>query len=82
MITEALIAPGAGQNQNLSWKRLFKKFPFFKAYSHFIEIQILSKNKEAHGKWCGFVESKNKAMIKCLETFDERDLKITGGFTK
>ena len=22
----------------ISWKRLFKKFPFFKAYEHFIEI--------------------------------------------
>ena len=31
-ITEALIAPGASQNPNLSWKRLFKKFPFFCAH--------------------------------------------------
>jgi len=24
------------QNNNVTWKRLFKKFPFFKAYQHFI----------------------------------------------
>ena len=35
-------------NPNLSWKRLFKKFPFFKAFNHFIEIQILSKHEDAH----------------------------------
>jgi poly(A) polymerase len=32
IITEALIAPGASQDKRLSWKRLFKKFPFFCAY--------------------------------------------------
>jgi poly(A) polymerase Pap1 len=32
MITDALLAPGSLQNQDLSWKRIFKKFPFFKAY--------------------------------------------------
>ena len=31
-------------NVKISWKRLFKKFPFFSAYSHFIQIQILSLN--------------------------------------
>ena len=30
-------------NNKTSWKRLFKKFPFFKAYSHFIQISILSE---------------------------------------
>ena len=25
-------------SSRISWKRLFKKFPFFKAYEHFLEI--------------------------------------------
>ena len=84
MITDALLAPGSIQNQDLSWKRIFKKFPFFKAYQHFIEIQILSKTKEAHGRWEGFVESKNKKLVEGLQKFNERDTKIqaTGGSYK
>jgi len=36
MITKELTEnPG---NTKITWKRLFKKFPFFKAYAHFIEI--------------------------------------------
>lgn len=45
------------QSNQVSWKRLFKKFPFFKAYHHFIQIQILSKNEDIHHKWKGFVEA-------------------------
>ena len=26
------------ENKTITWKRLFKKFPFFKAYRHFIQI--------------------------------------------
>lgn len=29
----------------ISWQRLFKKFPFFKAFNHFIQITVLSKNE-------------------------------------
>ena len=56
-----------GWNKQISWKRLFKKFPFFKAYQHFIQIQILSKNQEIHEKWKGFCESKVKRLLKNLE---------------
>ena len=51
IVTDALVQPGAAQDPTLSWGRVFKKFPFFKAFQHFIEIQILSKTVEDHGKW-------------------------------
>ena len=35
-------------NSEITWRRLFKKFPFFRAYEHFIEIQVLSKKEEDH----------------------------------
>jgi poly(A) polymerase len=35
-ITEALIKKEGAPD--LTWKRLFKKFNFFKAYNHFIQI--------------------------------------------
>ena len=54
-------------NTKTSWMRLFKKFPFFKAYKHFIQIQILSENKEIHEKWSGFVESRLKFLLRNLE---------------
>ena len=57
--------------------RLFKKLPFFKAYQHFIEIQVLSKdaspptNIEYKEKWTGFVESKLRKFLGTLEKFNE-----------
>ena len=39
MVMEALNKGTAG----LSWKRLFKKFNFFKAYQHFVMIEIMSR---------------------------------------
>jgi poly(A) polymerase Pap1 len=59
-------------NNKISWKRLFKKFPFFKAYSHFIQIQILSENQEVHEKWKGYVESKVRILLRNLETVNTR----------
>lgn len=35
----------------ISWQRLFKKFPFFKAYNHFIQITALSKTEESFKMW-------------------------------
>lgn len=54
-------------NTKVTWKRLFKKFPFFKAYRHFIQIQILSKTEEYHQKWKGYVESKIRRLLQFLE---------------
>lgn len=50
-------------NTKITWKRLFKKFPFFSAYNHFIQIQILSLNQEIHEKWKGYVESKVRRLL-------------------
>lgn len=60
------------KTSTITWSRLFKKFPFFKAYEHFIEIQVLAKKDEDHKKWQGFAESKLKNLLKHLEKFDEK----------
>lgn len=60
----------------IGWKRLFKKFPFFKAYSHFIEVNILSKNGDDHKKWYGFAEAKIKRLVKNLENLDKKNGEI------
>ena len=49
LITEELIANKG--NSQITWKRLFKAFPFFKAYEHFIEVWVLAKKDEDHKKW-------------------------------
>jgi poly(A) polymerase len=35
-----LITRAIAEGQGVSWKRLFKKFPFFQAYQHFIMVSI------------------------------------------
>lgn len=35
----------------ISWKRLFKKFTFFRAYNYFIQITALSKQERQHKMW-------------------------------
>ena len=50
MIMEELNGPNASTTK-IKWNRLFKKFPFFKAYEHFMEIQVLAKNDDDHKKW-------------------------------
>ena len=60
------------KTSKITWSRLFKPFPFFKAYEHFIEIQVLAKRDEDHKKWQGFAESKLKQLLKNLEKFDEK----------
>jgi len=64
IITQELVD---GSKKNISWKRLFKKFNFFKAYTHFIQIWVLSKNEEVYKKWLGWVESKLRKLITWLE---------------
>lgn len=36
----ALITKAICEGQPVKWNRLFKKFPFFKAYQHFIQVSI------------------------------------------
>lgn len=71
----SLIVKELNENKNnckITWKRLFKKFPFFKAYQHFIEFQILSKDEESHKSWEGFAATKIKHIIKQLTIFDKK----------
>jgi poly(A) polymerase Pap1 len=60
------------ENCQITWKRLFKKFPFFKAYQHFLEFQILAKDEESYKSWTGFAQTKIKQLIKQLTIFDEK----------
>lgn len=74
-ITDALLAKdqnGKPKHPNLSWKRLFKKFNFFKTFNHFVQIQILSKSPADHEKWGGFIESKLRKLLQWLEKLNER----------
>lgn len=64
-----------GQNSTITWKRLFKKFPFFKAYQYFIEIQILSKTEDHHNRWKGRVESLVKQLLLSLNRLNDRTYK-------
>ena len=73
MITNELIKNKG--TSSITWKRLFKKFPFFRAYEHFIEIQVQSRNEDDHKAMVGFCETKVKHMLKKLEMLD---LKIGG----
>ena len=60
-------------NTKISWKRLFKKFSFFKAYQHFIQIQIKSATEEIHEKWKGYVESKIRRLLSNLENYNKNN---------
>lgn len=74
MITESLLKRDEHGNKiypELTWKRLFKKFNFFKAYLHFIQIQILSESEEVHEKWLGYSESKIRKLLNHLEKLNE-----------
>jgi len=81
MIVEALLKrdykTGKKINPELSWNRLFKKFNFFGAYQHFIQITVLSVDGDHHKDWEGFVESKIRHFLKNLESL--RRIKGTFG---
>ena len=70
MITSELVKNKG--SSPITWKRLFKKFPFFQAYEHFIEIQVMSKNEDDHKKWQGFSENKVKRFVKGMEMLDKK----------
>jgi poly(A) polymerase Pap1 len=40
-----------------------KKFNFFRAYSHFIQIEVVSKTEDNQKKWTGFIESKIRKLL-------------------
>jgi poly(A) polymerase len=53
------------------WKELFKKHTFFtQDYKYYISVISTSKDKEAHNKWSGFVESKVRILVGLLERHD------------
>lgn len=64
-ITELLLKPPP--NLKINWKRLFKRFNFFKAYTHFVQIWILSKTEDTFKRWSGWVESKLRKLIHWFE---------------
>ena len=55
------------KNCEYTWKDLFKGgVNFFEGYNHFLQIDILSKNKSDFKSWVGFVESQ---LIKLICNF-------------
>ena len=69
-------ATGARAHPELSWKRLFKKFNFFGAYTHFIQLSVLSVDADTHNKWLGFSESKIRHLLNELQSLSN----IKGNF--
>jgi poly(A) polymerase Pap1 len=62
----ALITSAILRGESVPWNRLFKKFCFFRAFEHFIQVSIISKTSEDHEKWAGFAKSKIKKLVdKC-----------------
>lgn len=62
----ALITSAILRGEKVPWNRLFKKFCFFRAFEHFIQVSIISKTSEDHEKWAGFAKSKIKKLVeKC-----------------
>jgi poly(A) polymerase Pap1 len=54
----ALITSAILRGEKVPWNRLFKKFCFFRAFEHFVQVSILSKTPDDHEKWQGFAKSK------------------------
>jgi poly(A) polymerase len=55
-----------------TWIKLFKKIRFFGNFNHFIKIDILSHEGEAHRKWLGYVESTLRRLLIALN--DNKDI--------
>lgn len=51
----------------MTWKRLLKKFNFFKAFTHFIEIDVMAVSDDIQEKWAGFIESRLRKLLQKLE---------------
>lgn len=52
----------------LTWKRLFKKLPFYKAYRFYLKIDIMTNDYD-HKRFFGFIESKLKKLIQFFEQY-------------
>lgn len=44
------------------WNKLFEPSPFFEAYKHYLEIDILAANEDDLRKWKGWVESRLRTL--------------------
>lgn len=75
-ITGHLISSKNTGDKKITWHRLFKKFPFFKAYTNFVQIMILSNNEEINQKWKGYAETKIKKLLQGLENSNEKEFRI------
>jgi len=52
-----------------SWRRLFKKLDFLKAYRYYIKIDVLTSNYD-HQRFFGYIESKLKKLIAEFEKYE------------
>ena len=69
----AIITRAILKGEKVPWNRLFKKFCFFRAFQHFIQVSILSAGLEEHDKWLGFAESKIKKIVEFLSNKGQLD---------
>jgi len=72
-ITETLVNKKG--DPSLTWKRLFKKFNFFLAHNHFIEIQTISATEALHKTWTGFVASKVRKLLQYFQKLNQHEYK-------
>lgn len=50
-----------------SWSEVYRPIPFFSQYRIYIQIEVLCKAAEVFTKWLGFIESKQRHLVKQLE---------------
>jgi len=50
------------------WDTLFKSYPFFEAYKHYLKIDITAENDDDLRKWKGWVESRLRQLTLKVET--------------
>jgi poly(A) polymerase len=54
-----------------TWSDLFEKETFFtQGYKYYLSVVAAAKDKEAHAKWSGLVESKVRRLVGGIETSD------------
>jgi poly(A) polymerase len=59
------------------WKSFFKKYNFFDAYEHYIEINIVGSQDHEYIRWLGYIESKIRILCELIEDlFKTYDIKI------
>lgn len=59
---------------------MFKKIRFFQHFNHFIKIDIISHDVEAHRKWLGYVESTLRRLLIALnDNKDIQELRVYPG---